>query len=67
MANASTARPPIAVGQHGTCHGYPATVLRQYSGSLWDIRVPGGVVCTDDFVPDPIAVQEDAETPDPGK
>lgn len=31
------------------CHGYEAVIVRQYSGDSYEIRVPGGLICTDDF------------------
>lgn len=41
-------------GQTGTYSGYRATVLRHYDGNMYEIRVPGGVVCVtaSDFIPD---------------
>jgi hypothetical protein len=51
MSNATQTLTP---GQRGTTSGFPATVLRRYDGSMYEVRVPGGVVCIDvaDFVPD---------------
>lgn len=31
------------------CNGYEGAVIRHYSGNMYEIRVPGGVVCNDDF------------------
>ncbi len=40
-------------GQKGTTSGFPATVIRHYEGSMYEVRVPGGLVCIDksDFIP----------------
>ena len=29
--------------------GYEGTIIRHYDGGMYDIRLPGGVCCTDDF------------------
>lgn len=41
-------------GQTGTTSGYPAKVIRRYSEGMYEVRVPGGLVCipAEDFVPD---------------
>ena len=40
-------------GMRGTTSGFEAVLVRQYSGAMWEIRVPGGLICTDigDFIP----------------
>lgn len=47
--------PDLYPGQKGTTSGFPATVVRQYHGSMYEVRVPGGLVCIDqsDFIPNP--------------
>lgn len=44
----------LTPGQTGTTSGFPATVVRQYDGSMYEVRVPGGLVCIDqsDFIAD---------------
>lgn len=37
----------LAPGQTGTYSGLPATVVRQYDGDMYEIRVPGGLTCID--------------------
>lgn len=43
----------LTPGQHGTYAGFPAVVVRHYDGSMYEIRLPGGVACVtaSDFVP----------------
>jgi hypothetical protein len=43
----------LTPGQRGTCNGFPAVVARHYHGNMYEIRVPGGLVCVDasDFTP----------------
>lgn len=38
--------------QKGTYSGFPASVVRHYRNDMYEIRVPGGVVCVDgkDFI-----------------
>lgn len=45
--------PTLKPGQEGTTSGFPATVVRHYEGRMYEVRVPGGVVCIDvgDFIP----------------
>lgn len=44
---------PLEPGQRGTYSGFPATVLRHYHNGMYEISVPGGVICVsfDDFIP----------------
>lgn len=44
----------LTPGQTGTISGFPATVVRQYDGSMYEVLVPGGLVCIDksDFIAD---------------
>ncbi len=46
----------VAAGTRGTTSGFPATVLRHYHGNMYEIKVPGGIVCIDikDFIPSSI-------------
>ena len=39
----------LRVGEHVICNGYPGTVTRlcEFSDSMIEVRVPGGVVCVD--------------------
>ncbi len=37
----------VAPGTRGTYSGFPATVIRHYDGNMYEIRVPGGVICAD--------------------
>lgn len=32
-------------GDRVFCNGYPGAIVRHYSGGMWEVRVPGGVVC----------------------
>lgn len=43
----------LSDGQRGTYSGFPATVVRHYRNDMYEIRVPGGVVCVDGrhFIP----------------
>jgi hypothetical protein len=43
----------LTPGQRGTYSGFPATIIRHYSGNMYEIRLPGGLICTDAsyFVP----------------
>ena len=34
-------------GTIGTYSGFSATIVRHYSGDMYEIRVPGGLICTD--------------------
>ena len=34
-------------GDKGTYSGFPATIVRHYSGNMYEIRVPGGLTCVD--------------------
>jgi hypothetical protein len=40
-------------GQVGTYSGFRAVIVRHYSGTMYEVRVPGGVVCIPacDFIP----------------
>jgi hypothetical protein len=40
-------------GTRGTYGGFPATIMQHYDGNMYEIRLPGGVVCVDvkDFIP----------------
>jgi hypothetical protein len=42
-----------ARGIRGTYGGFPATIMQHYDGDMYEIRLPGGVVCVDvkDFIP----------------
>jgi len=42
----------LARGTQGTYNGFPATILSHYDGDLYEIRVPGGIICADvnDFI-----------------
>lgn len=53
MTATTNATPILVSGQRGTTSGFPATVLRHYEGSMYEVRVPGGVCCisASDFVP----------------
>ena len=31
------------------CNGYRGAIVRHYSDNMYEIRLPGGVTCTDDF------------------
>lgn len=31
------------------CNGYKGAIVRHYDGDQYEIRLPGGEVCTDDF------------------
>lgn len=42
-------RAKLPQGTPVTCNGYPGSIVRHYSGNTYEIRVPGGVVATDDF------------------
>ena len=44
----------LTPGQTGTTSGFPATVVRQYDGNMYEVRTPGGLVCIDqsDFIAD---------------
>lgn len=33
------------VGAKGTYSGFPATVIRHYVDTMYEIRVPGGITC----------------------
>lgn len=63
-ACAAVPPPPVAFvpkpGMTGTYGEFPATLLRQYDGGMWEMRMPGGVACQDIhyFVPDPVRVAE---------
>ena len=51
-----TIRPATIVlqpGQRGTYAGFAAAVVRHYDGNMYEIRVPGGLVCVSasDFIP----------------
>ena len=35
-------------GQQVIANGYIGTVMRHYSGSMFEVRVPGGLVCISD-------------------
>lgn len=37
----------LTPGQIGTYSGFRAVVVRHYSGNMYEIRVPGGLVCVD--------------------
>lgn len=39
----------LAPGTKVECNGYPGTIVRHYSGSMYEVRVPGGVVASSDF------------------
>jgi hypothetical protein len=43
----------VAPGTRGTYSGFAATVIRHYDGNMYEVRVPGGVICMDiaDFIP----------------
>lgn len=53
MRNPNRQTQTLAPGQRGTTSGFSATVLRHYAGSMYEVRVPGGVCCIDasEFVP----------------
>lgn len=53
VESGSTRTIVLLPGQRGTMSGYEATVLRHYSGDMYEFRLPGGVACTDacDFIP----------------
>jgi hypothetical protein len=36
-------------GDKGTYSGFPATIVRHYSGNMFEIRTPGGVACVDAY------------------
>lgn len=42
----------LAPGTRGTYAGFPAVVVRHYDGGMYEIRVPGGLVCVSisDFI-----------------
>lgn len=37
----------VAPGTEGKLNGYPATVVNYYGDGMYEIRLPGGVVCVD--------------------
>ena len=37
----------VAPGTEGMLNGYPATVVSYYGDGMYEIRLPGGVVCVD--------------------
>lgn len=42
----------LSRGTKGTYSGFPAVIVRHYDGNMYEIRVPGGVICVDvsDFI-----------------
>ncbi len=41
--------PTLPQGTRVYCNGYPGVIIRRYSANSYEIRVPGGPVCTDAF------------------
>ena len=37
----------FTIGQRVTTSGYPGVIVRQYSGSLYEVRLASGVKCVD--------------------
>jgi hypothetical protein len=37
----------LAPGTRGTFSGFSASIVRHYDGNMYEIRVPGGVICAD--------------------
>ena len=52
--SADTKHTRLVAGQRGTSSGFPCTVVRHYSGDMYEFRMPGGLVCFDAFyfIPD---------------
>lgn len=40
---------PLPQGTPVTANGYEGVIVRHYDGNMYEIRLPGGVCCTDDF------------------
>jgi|ERR1043166_381860 hypothetical protein len=43
------ARGKLKQGTKVMCNGYEGAVVRHYDGDMYEIRLPGGLVCTDNF------------------
>jgi hypothetical protein len=45
--------PILKPGQEGTTSGFPCTVIEHYDGTMWNVRVPGGLKCISarEFIP----------------
>ena len=42
-------KPVLARGTRVMCNGYEGAIVRHYANTIYEIRVPGGVVATSDF------------------